>query len=123
MFVREMSFMKTLLQMSVLAAMLVSSCATDPDVPNLYAGMSRDRLKARFGEPIRIEHPRGGGEDWYYSFTSPPQFQGASSHDVQTQNDSVSVGISEGTGTQARPIHLSPDGFVTEPLPRGHLVK
>ena len=102
---------------------LATSCATDSDAPSLYAGMSRDRLKARFGEPLHTEHSRDGGEDWYYSFTSPPEIQGTSSHDWQNHTDSASISISESTGNQERPVHLSPDGFVTEPLPRGHIVR
>jgi len=115
--------MKTLFYLSVVAALLLTSCATDSDTPALYVGMSRDRLKARFGEPHRIEHSPTGGEDWYYSFTSPPEFVGTTTHDERNQIDSAGIGISESTGTQERPIHLSPDGYVTKPLPRGHVVR
>jgi hypothetical protein len=115
--------MKTLFHLSIVAAFLLTSCATDPDTPRLYAGMSRDRLRLRFGEPIRIEHPEGGGEDWYYSFTSPPEISGSTLHDDQNHTDSASIGISESTGNRERPVHLSPDGFVTAPLPRGHIVR
>ena len=115
--------MRMLFVISVVTALLATSCATDSDAPHLYAGMSRDRLKARFGEPLRVEHTPGGGENWYYSFSSPLELQGSTYHDEQSRSDSVSVTISESTGTQQRPVHLSPDGYVIEPLPTGHLVK
>jgi hypothetical protein len=85
--------------------------------------MSRDRLRARFGEPLRIEHGAAGGEDWYYSFSSPLDFQASSYHDLQSKSDSVSVSISDSTGTHERPIHLSREGYVTEPLPGGRIVR
>jgi hypothetical protein len=115
--------MKTFLHLSIIASFLATRCATDPETPSLYAGMSRDRLRARFGEPLHIEHPKSGGEDWYYNFTSPPELVGITSHDERTQTDAAAIGISENLGHRERPVHLSPDGFVTEPLPRGHLVK
>ncbi len=115
--------MKTFFHISVIAALLLTSCATDTDTPELYAGMSRARLKARFGEPHHIEHSPDGGEDWFYSFTSPPELVGITSHDERYQVDSASVGISKSTGSQERPVHISPDGFVTAPLPRGHVVR
>jgi hypothetical protein len=86
-------------------------------------GMSRDRLKARFGEPLRVENAPAGGEDWFYSFSGPPDVQASSYHDAQSNSDSVSVTISNSTGTQERPIHLSPEGYVIQPLPNGHIVR
>ena len=115
--------MKTLFHLSIVTAFLLTSCATDPEIPSLYAGMSRDRLKTRFGEPIRIEHPKGGGEDWYYTFTSPPAIVGSSNRDEQNHTESAAIGISESLGNREQPVHISPDGFVTAPLPRGHLVR
>ena len=115
--------MRTFFQISVVAALLATGCVTDSEVPNLFVGMSRDRLKARFGEPRRVEHAPAGGEDWYYSFSSPPEVQASSYHDEQSKSDSASITISGSTGTQERPVHLSPEGYVIEPLPRGHVVR
>jgi hypothetical protein len=115
--------MKRPLQISAIAALLIAGCATDSDAPHLYTGMSRDRLKGRFGEPIRVEHTAGGGEDWYYTFSNVPEVQGSTYHDAQTQSDSASIGICYTTGTTERPVHLSPDGYVIAPLPRGHIVR
>ena len=117
--------MRKLLQISVVAVLLLAGCATESDVPHLYTGMSRDRLRARFGEPHRVEHKPAGGEDWYYAFSNPLQIQGSSYHDEQTRSDSASVGISYTVGVdpQERPVHLSPEGYVIEPLPSGHIVR
>ena len=117
--------MRKLLHASVVSVLLVAGCATESDVPHLYTGMSKDRLRAKFGEPHRVEGAPAGGEDWYYAFTDPLQFQGSSYHDEQARTDSASVGISYGVGAdpQERPIHLSAEGYVVEPLPSGHIVK
>ena len=117
--------MRKLLQILVVAPLVLAGCVTESDVPHLYAGMSRDRLRARFGEPHRVEHTGGGGEDWYYAFSNPLQIQGSSYHDEQTRSDSASVGISYTVGAdpQERPVHLSPEGYVIEPLPSGHIMR
>jgi len=115
--------MRTLFHISVVAVLLATGCATDSDVPSLYAGMSRDRLKAKFGEPRRVEHTPTGGEDWYYSFSSSPQVQASSYHDAWSSSDSVSVTISDSPGTEERPVHLSSEGYVIEPLPGGHIAR
>ena len=117
--------MRTFFTISVVAALLATSCVTESDVPHLYTGMSRDRLRAKFGEPHRVEHTPAGGEDWYYAFSNPLQIEGSSYHDEQTRTDSASVGISYTVGAdpQERPVHLSPEGYVIEPLPSGHIVR
>ena len=115
--------MRILLYLSIVAVLLTTSCATDSHTPHLFAGMSRDRLRSRFGEPLRIERTPVGGENWYYSFSKPPEVEGISYHDLQSNSDSVSVTVSESTGTQEHAIHVSPEGYVIEPLPSGHIVR
>ena len=107
----------------LLAIVMVGACVTEYDAPTLFVGMSRDRLRARFGEPLRVEHTSAGGEDWYYSFSGPPEVQADSYHDEQSNSGSVSVTISSSTSRQECPVHLSPEGYVIEPLPRGHIVR
>ena len=115
--------MKMLFHISAIVALLITSCATDSDRPTLFAGMSRDRLRAKFGEPIRIEHLFGGAEDWYYSFSRPLQVQATSDQDVPGDTASAAIAVTKSSGTEERPVHISPEGFVTEPLPKGHIVK
>ena len=68
-----------------------------------------------------LSNARAGGEDWYYSFSSSPEAQGSTYHDGQT--DSVSVSVSVSNDKVDRPVHLSPEGYVIEPLPSGHVVR
>ena len=112
-----------LLTLLLLAMGVFGGCATGSDAPRLFTGMSRDRLRARFGEPLRVEPGPGGGEDWYYTFSGSPDVQATRYHDVQSGSDSVSVTISDTTSAQASPIHLSADGYVIEPLPQGRIVR
>ena len=113
----------------LLAALLLTitnfaGCVTESnDRPSLFVGMSRDRLRARFGEPLRIEQARAGGEDWYYPFSNPLDVQASSYHDGNSQSDSVSVSLGDSGKRQECPIHLSSEGFVIEPLPTGHIVR
>jgi outer membrane protein assembly factor BamE (lipoprotein component of BamABCDE complex) len=107
----------------LLALAALEGCTSVSDSPSLYAGMSRDRLKARFGEPLRVERARSGGEDWYYSFASwLNNVEGNSYNDGATSSASVSVTFSDQNSTKEYPVHLSPDGCVIEPLPVGKIV-
>lgn len=115
--------MKKLFCISALAMLVAVGCATDSDVPSLYLGMSRERLKARFGEPLRIEKGRNGGEDWYYAFSSPPQVQAESYRDPLMYSEGASVSVSSSTGKEERPVHLSSEGYVIEPLPGGRIAR
>jgi hypothetical protein len=115
--------MKMLFHISVVVALLITSCATGSDRPTLFAGLSRDRLKAKFGEPIRIEHLFGGAQDWYYSFSRPLEVQATSDHDVPVDTESAAIAVTKSSGTQELPVHISPEGFVMEPLPEGHIVR
>jgi len=115
--------MKPFFHLSIFAALLLGGCATDSDTPALFAGMSRQRLKVKFGEPVRVEHLFGGSEDWYYFFSNPWEVDTTSTHDGPPDADSGSLAIKKTNGKEERPVHISAEGFVTEPLPKGHLVK
>ena len=116
---RFVSFTALLLVLAMFAG-----CATESDSPTVYVGMSRGRLKARFGEPLRVEPTRTGGEDWYYPFSSwrHSNLDGSVENDGETRSASVSMTLSDGNNTRECPIHLSPDGYVIEPLPVGRIV-
>jgi hypothetical protein len=112
-----------LLVCALLAAAL-SACVTDSERPRVRVGMSRDRLREYFGEPLRIEHVASGGEDWYYSFTgwSRPQVDGEAWRDPYDPNtSSVSVTVSSSRDTREYPVHLSAEGRVVEPIPSGRI--
>jgi hypothetical protein len=66
-----------------------------------------------------------GGEDWYYSFASwrNPNVEATGYNDGVSGSGSVSMTFSDQSNTQEYPIHLSPDGYVTEPLPVGKIVR
>jgi hypothetical protein len=112
-----------LLTALLIAGAAFEGCVTESDAPSLFVGMSRDRLRARFGDPLRVEHTADGGEDWYYSFSSPLEVQASSDHDVVSGSDTVSVSVSNSTGTRQCPIHIRPEGYVVAPLPSGHIVR
>lgn len=109
-----------------LLAALLNACVSDaPDPPRLRVGMSRDDLRACFGPPLRTQPSPSGGEDWFYPFTgwSPPEIGGAATRDMYDPNIStVSVTLSSSHGTHESPVHLSPDGYVLDPLPSGKIV-
>jgi outer membrane protein assembly factor BamE (lipoprotein component of BamABCDE complex) len=123
---RVLTYMRRFLCYTALLLMLalLAGCATESDSPTIYVGMSRDRLRARFGEPLRVERTRTGGEDWYYPFSSwrNSNFEGNVENDGETRSASVSMTLSDGNNTRECPIHLSPDGYVVEPLPVGKVV-
>ncbi len=102
----------------------LDACVSDRDSPALYVGMSRERLKTRFGEPLRVEPTRLGGEDWYYSFVSwrTLEIDASASNEGPASSGSFSVTISDQNSPQECPVHLSPDGYVVEPLPVGKIV-
>jgi outer membrane protein assembly factor BamE (lipoprotein component of BamABCDE complex) len=114
----------TIFTFLLLALITLEGCASsEPDSPSLFVGMSRERLKARFGEPIHVERAPTGGEDWYYSFASwrNSDVETSSSIDAESRSSSMSVTVS-GNNTQEQPVHVSPDGCVTAPLPAGKIV-
>jgi len=108
----------------LLALVSLEGCVSRPDSPALFVGMSAERLKARFGEPIRVERAPSGGEDWYYSFTSwrNADVEASGYTDATSHSVSVSAVISDDGNTQEQPVHISPDGYVIAPLPSGKIV-
>jgi hypothetical protein len=88
--------------------------------------MARDDLKARFGEPLRVEHAASGGEDWYYRFASwksHPTGESGSSEDVGGKTSYVTVGLEFSKESEELPVHISPEGYVIEPVPEGKVIK
>ena len=109
------------LVLCVLFAVAVAGCvAQEPEPRRVRVGMSRDDLRFYFGEPLRIEAVGSGAEDWFYRCVLPsePQVDGAVTQDVVEGSGSVSVSVSTSPGSKGEwPIHLSPEGYVIEPLP------
>jgi outer membrane protein assembly factor BamE (lipoprotein component of BamABCDE complex) len=103
----------------------LDACVSVSDSPTLFVGMTRDRLKSHFGEPLRVERASSGGEDWYYSFASwrRPDIEASGYNEGTSSSVSVSVTFSDQSNTQDCPIHLSPDGYVLGPLPVGKIVR
>ena len=88
--------------------------------------MSRNDLLLRCGEPLRVEAATGGGESWYYRFTwweTHPTGVAETHEEFGDKTSSVSVGLNVSKSNEEQAIHLSSDGYVTEPLPRGKVVK
>lgn len=109
---------------------LFAGCATAPDNASDIAvrvGMSRNELKTIYGEPVRVESTTYGGQDWYYHFYSwakGPTVSVSETTDVNgNPTSSTSEGWQLGKGTVDEPIHLSPQGYVVEPLPSGKVLK
>ena len=102
----------------------LNACVTESDSPTLYVGMSRDRLKAHFGEPLRVE-VTPLGEDWYYRFASwrNAGMEGSVYHDGVSSSGSFSVTISDENNIRDFPVHLSSEGYVRAPLPVGKIVR
>jgi len=101
-----------------------NACVSDSYSPTLFVGMSRDRLKLHFGEPLRVERTPSGGEDWYYSFASwrNTDVQGSVYHDGASNSGSVSATISDENNIRECPVHLSAEGYVRAPLPAGKII-
>ena len=90
--------------------------------------MSRDDLKLHFGEPVRVEPVASGGEDWYYRFVSwsnGPAPESGATEDFRggERISTVTVGWQVTRDSDVRPIHVSSEGYVIEPLPNGKIVR
>jgi hypothetical protein len=114
--------------MALLVAVAVTACVSESasERPRVRVGMSREDLRLYFGQPLRIEPASSGGENWYYSFVSwsSPQVEATRPGDsLDPDISSVSLSVSSSRGEQERPVHLSADGYVTEPIPEGKLVR
>ncbi len=108
----------------ILALLTLTGCQTNSPDRHLHAGMTREELRADFGEPSRIEPDAPEGEDWYYLIRtwSKPAWGGATSKDDITQVGSVDFTLSRSWTTEQRPVHLSKDGHVIDPVPIGKVV-
>ena len=107
---------------------MLAGCATSLETTDTLVrlGMSRSDLSLRFGEPIRIEHVASGSEDWYYRFTSwraYPTSASGTTLDSGQVTSYASAGLEFSQDTEERPVHISANGFVVEPLPDGKIVR
>jgi len=114
--------------LAVISLLVLAGCASAPETADadVYLGMSRNRLRARFGEPLRIVPVASGGEDWYYRFVSWKAHgtaEAGTSVDFGERTSSVSMSIDPSKGTEEHAIHVSSDGYVMAPLPEGKVVR
>lgn len=114
--------------MALMSLLALTGCLDAPQAPanSVRLGMSRDDLRSRFGEPMRIEAAGQAGEIWYYRFVSwsnHPTGSTETVHDFNGQTSSVTVGWQFTRETEERPVHISPDGYVVDPLPEGKIVQ
>lgn len=117
--------MKTMMA-AVLGVWVLAGCASTPHAANdnVRLGMSRDELRAHFGEPLRIVKTPEGGEDWYYHFANHHWSSTSSTtnddggHTTTSYSSSWSISV----GTVDRPVHIAFDGYVMGPLPEGKIV-
>jgi hypothetical protein len=123
------TIMKTgFIVVALMSLLVVTGCVDAPHPPanSVRLGMTRDDLRSRFGEPLRVESAGPAGENWYYRFVSwsnHPTGSTETVHDFGGQTSSVTVGWQFTRVTEERPIHISPDGYVLEPLPEGKIVQ
>jgi hypothetical protein len=114
--------------LAAISLFVLAGCASAPETSDiaLRLGMSRDDLKLYFGEPLRIEAGALGGEDWYYRFVAwnacPTGTTGTSVESGEVTSY-VSVGLEFSKNAEERPIHVSSEGRVIEPLPKGKIVR
>jgi hypothetical protein len=111
-----------------LALMLGGGCASEPRTSDMgvHLGMSRDDLRFFFGEPVRVEPDGAGGESWYYRFVTwkaRPGGESGSSVENGERTSYAAVTVEFSQDPEEAPIHLSPEGHVIEPLPKGKVVK
>ncbi len=116
-----------LILVAVSVAALIG-CESTPETSSVLVrpGMTREQLKARFGEPLRVEPAASGGEDWFYKFLAwkarPSGETGVAVGTGGTESY-VSATVEASKEAEERPIHISPDGYVIEPIPGGRIVK
>ncbi len=112
-----------------MSLLLLTGCETPSDssyIP-VRVGIPRSDLKFYFGEPLRIEPVAAGGEDWYYHFVSwethPAQSAGTTTNEFGQTSTYISASFGSSRDTEERPIHVSAQGYVIEPLPEGKIVR
>jgi outer membrane protein assembly factor BamE (lipoprotein component of BamABCDE complex) len=116
------------LVLAALSLFVFAGCSSthDKTYATVLEGMSRNVLRANFGEPLRVQPGVAGGEDWYYRFSSWQSQPGGSSgtqNDLGQQTTYVSASVDFSKQVQELPVHVSADGFVVPPLPGGKVVK
>lgn len=114
--------------LAAVCLLMFAGCESAPETKDseLRLGMSRDDIKFYFGSPLRIEAGAAGGEDWYYRFTSwqtSPKQESGIREDFGERTAYVSVGLEFTKDAGERPIHVSAEGYVIDPLPDGKIVK
>ena len=116
----------------VLAAVslfVLAGCTTTHETTysTVLEGMSRNVLRANFGEPLKIEPGASGGETWYYRFSSwqssQPTGSSGTRDDFGERSSYASASLTFSKQIAELPVHVSPDGFVVPPLPKGKVVK
>jgi outer membrane protein assembly factor BamE (lipoprotein component of BamABCDE complex) len=118
---------KAAFQIWPIVFLLLSGCASGPKQPEptVQPGMTREQVRMCFGEPLRIERNDGGGEDWYYRFVSWKTRPTGSTEQIEQsweKTDYVTLGLGFNKQKQEQAIHLSADGRVVAPLPKGKIV-
>lgn len=105
-------------------ALTLTACQTESSDRHVRLGMSRDALRAKFGEPSHIERNDSGGEDWYYTFRtwSKSEPGAETTRDAYTDTPRVDFSVTRTWTTEEQPVHLSHDGYIIEPVPTGKIV-
>jgi hypothetical protein len=112
-----------------LGLVLLAGCASQGrhGYSKVLPGMSRNLLRADFGEPVRITPAAAGGEDWYYRFSSlrvrPAAAAADTTDDFGQRSSSISTSWDFSKQVEELPVHISADGFVVEPVPKGRVVR
>ncbi|HYF33795.1 MAG TPA: outer membrane protein assembly factor BamE [Prosthecobacter sp.] len=44
----------------------LAACSSSLPTPAMKIGMTKQEVRTLYGEPLRIERQRGGGESWHY---------------------------------------------------------
>ncbi|HZV36535.1 MAG TPA: hypothetical protein VFB72_18300 [Verrucomicrobiae bacterium] len=113
---------------ALIILLALTGCVDEPpaSVNSICPRITRDDLRSRFGEPLRTEAAGPSGEIWYYRFVSWSNHPTGSSetvHDFNGQSSTVTVGWQFTRVSDERPVHISPDGYVIEPVPEGRIVQ
>lgn len=100
--------------------LMLTMCSSQPKVAPLSYGMTKGEVERLWGKPIEKAPRPGGGEWWYYNFTSTysvaEEFQSgpAVAHDVMERSKAAALpqdykwGVETTSYTQN---HLKPIGF------------